>query len=41
MERSWKAAAVAYFRYYPSIRLKELRKATKTLSQDSRFWAEI
>jgi hypothetical protein len=35
MERKWKEAVVAYFRYKPGICLDGLRETTKTLSQDS------
>ena len=36
LENIWKAAVVAYLRYYPDICLEELRKATQSLSHYSR-----
>jgi hypothetical protein len=35
MGRIWKEAVVAYSRYYPGSFLKEIRKTTKILGQDS------
>jgi hypothetical protein len=37
----WNEAVMAKSRYYPGNFLEELRKTFKTLSQDSRFLAEI
>jgi hypothetical protein len=36
LERIWKEAVVANFRYYPGVRLDGLRKPRKYFSQDKR-----